>query len=108
MLSEGERAAHLGRFRNGSNVSVPNIETNEAVLDLSRVDPVAQTVSAQHVFLSEAGVRLVPVRLRYVWPSEFDLMGRLAGLQLESRWSDWRRSPFTSSSGSHVSVYRKP
>lgn len=45
---------------------------------------------------------------RYAWPSECDLMAALAGLELESRWSDWRGSPFTSGSASHVSVWRKP
>jgi SAM-dependent methyltransferase len=43
---------------------------------------------------------------RYVWPSELDLMARLAGFHLESRWADWDRSPFTAESRSHVSVYR--
>jgi SAM-dependent methyltransferase len=45
---------------------------------------------------------------RYIWPSELDLMGRLAGFELESRWSDWHGSPFTQESTSHVSVYRLP
>ena len=43
---------------------------------------------------------------RYVWPSELDLMGQLAGFELESRHSDWSGTPFTSASRSHVSVYR--
>ena len=43
---------------------------------------------------------------RYVWPSELDLMARLAGFELESRWADWDRSEFTGESRSHVSVYR--
>jgi len=43
---------------------------------------------------------------RYVWPSELDLMARLAGFELESRWADWDRSEFTAESRSHVSVYR--
>jgi SAM-dependent methyltransferase len=43
---------------------------------------------------------------RYIWPSELDLMGRLAGFHLESRWADWNRTPFTGESKSHVSVYR--
>ena len=45
---------------------------------------------------------------RYIWPSELDLMGRLAGFELESRSSDWQGSPFTQESTSHVSVYRLP
>jgi SAM-dependent methyltransferase len=45
---------------------------------------------------------------RYAWPAECDLMAQLAGLELESRASDWRGSPFTNDSESHVSVWRKP
>ena len=45
---------------------------------------------------------------RYVWPSELDLMARIAGLTLEHRWSGWDRSPFTGESQSHVSVWRRP
>ncbi|MDR6986827.1 SAM-dependent methyltransferase [Paenarthrobacter nitroguajacolicus] len=43
---------------------------------------------------------------RYIWPSELDLMARLAGFELESRWADWDRREFTADSRSHVSVYR--
>ena len=43
---------------------------------------------------------------RYVWPAELDLMGELAGFELESRQGDWAGAPFTSDSRSHVSVYR--
>ena len=42
-----------------------------------------------------------------VWPSELDLMARLAGMTLQDRWSDWHRTPFTSESPSHVSVWEK-
>ena len=45
---------------------------------------------------------------RYVWPSELDLMARIAGLHLSERWADWNREPFTSESRKHVSVWEKP
>lgn len=45
---------------------------------------------------------------RYVWPAECDLMAQLAGLEPAGRWADWHRSPFTSESDSHVSVWRGP
>ena len=45
---------------------------------------------------------------RYIWPAECDLMAQLAGLELEDRFADWDRTPFTSDSESHVSVWRKP
>ena len=44
---------------------------------------------------------------RYVWPSELDLMARLAGMTLRERWGGWKREPFTSDSTSHVSVWEK-
>jgi SAM-dependent methyltransferase len=45
---------------------------------------------------------------RYVWPSELDLMARLAGLSLRERWAGWSEAPFTADSRSHVSVWQKP
>jgi SAM-dependent methyltransferase len=44
---------------------------------------------------------------RYVWPSELDLMARLAGMRVRDRWADWDRSPFTSESTSQVAVFEK-
>ncbi|MCB0998564.1 MAG: class I SAM-dependent methyltransferase [Acidimicrobiales bacterium] len=45
---------------------------------------------------------------RWAFPAEYDLMARLAGLQLHGRWADWSRSPFTADSASHVSVWSRP
>jgi SAM-dependent methyltransferase len=59
----------------------------------------------QHVVLAEGGVRLHPGAIRYAWPSELDLMARLAGLRLRERWGGWRREPFGADSPLHVSVY---
>jgi SAM-dependent methyltransferase len=47
------------------------------------------------------------IPFRYVWPAELDLMAQLAGMVLRSRWADWKRGPFTSDSGQHVSVWEK-
>jgi SAM-dependent methyltransferase len=44
---------------------------------------------------------------RYIWPSELVLMGKLAGMDLEHRWGDWDRSPFTSDSEKQVAVFTK-
>ncbi len=95
----------LARYRARQNLQIIGINENEMQIDAAQVDPVSQVIIAQHVHLSEAGVRLFPVKLRYVWPSELDLMARLAGLSLLQRWSDWQRAAFTSDSGKHISVY---
>ncbi len=45
--------------------------------------------------------------LRYAWPSELDLMARLAGLTLRERYGGWNRQPFIQASETHISVYEK-
>ena len=50
---------------------------------------------------------MYPVEIRYAWPSELDLMARLAGLRLRERWGGWGREAFDASSGAHVSVYER-
>ena len=45
---------------------------------------------------------------RYAWPTEYDLMAELAGLRLRDRFADWQRSPFTSESTAHISVWELP
>jgi SAM-dependent methyltransferase len=56
-------------------------------------------------YVDEVGRRSIP--FRYVWPSELDLMARIAGMVLADRWEDWGRAPFTHESVRHVSVWRK-
>ncbi|MFC5103395.1 hypothetical protein [Kibdelosporangium philippinense] len=41
---------------------------------------------------------------RYVWAAELD---RMAGMTLHERFDNWDRTPFTSDSRQHVSVWRK-
>jgi len=98
----------LTLYDRGQRTSVVRLETDEVMLDVARLSVDEQRVDAQHVLLTNAGVRLVPVSLRYCWPSELDLMARLAGLRLRERWAGWDRGPFTASSTTHVSVYEKP
>jgi SAM-dependent methyltransferase len=71
-------------------------------------DVVTQRFSSQHYVFADGGVQTYPVEFRYAWPSELDLMARLAGMTLQNRWAGWRREPFTSLSRAHVSVYEKP
>ena len=94
-----------GRFTRGQSVSVTRIDPDLVSLDVARHDPLAQRVDSQHLVFTESGTRLYPVQLRYAWPSELDLMARLAGLRLRLRWSDWAGAPFTSASTGHISLY---
>jgi SAM-dependent methyltransferase len=72
------------------------------------VDLVAQKSSSHHYWVIDGRLETFSAPFRYVWPSELDLMARLAGMTLRERWSDWSREPFTSESRSHVSVWEKP
>lgn len=93
------------RWNQHQRVSVDQVSIDEVRLEVGRHDPVGQRVDSQSITISSGGIRLSPVSLRYVWPSELDLMARVAGLRLRERWSSWKREPFTSDSQSHVSVY---
>jgi hypothetical protein len=95
----------LSRFTRGQNTSATKVEADEVRLEFSRHDPLTQRTFSQQVVINEAGTRLYPVQIRYAWPSELDLMARLAGMQLRERWSNWRREPLTPDSTHHVSVY---
>jgi SAM-dependent methyltransferase len=97
--------AFLYRLRNDQYVDAAAIRVNEVRLDVLRHDMATQTIEESHVSLSPAGVRLNPVVQRYAWPSELDLMARIAGLRLKHRWGGWNREPFTSASNTHISVY---
>jgi SAM-dependent methyltransferase len=98
----------LGRFDRGQRTSSSTIRTDLVALEVSAHDLTRQHVTSAHVLVSEEGTRIFPVQIRYCWPSELDLMARLAGLELEHRWADWHRSPFTADSSAHVSVWRRP
>ena len=97
----------LSRFVRGQNTQTTWIDTDTVVLGVNLHEPVNQVVVSQHVVITEAGTKLYPVPIRYAYPSELDLMARLAGLRLRERWSDWDRSQFTGSSAKHVSIYER-
>ena len=95
-------------YTRGQRVSARHIEPGRLLLDVGRHDPVTQRVSAQQVVIEPTGIRMLPVELRYAWPSELDLMAELAGLRLRERFGNWQREPFGAASASHISVYGRP
>jgi SAM-dependent methyltransferase len=79
--------------------------TGELVLRVRQVDRVEQRYVSHYLVVSGEGTRLLSVRFRYAWPSELDLMARMAGMRLRQRMGGWKGEPFTATSQSHVSVY---
>jgi SAM-dependent methyltransferase len=74
-------------------------------LGFDEYDVVRQGLTSHHYYLREGEYATFPGR--YVWPSELDLIARLAGMSLRERWGGWKGEPFTSESRSHVSVYEQ-
>lgn len=95
----------LQRLQPGQNIALIGVDARSVSFDV--YDVVTQRLTSQYFVVSDEKVGSYPVEGRYVWPSELDLMARLAGLRLRERWDGWTRQPFTSRSSSHVSVYEK-
>jgi SAM-dependent methyltransferase len=76
-------------------------------LGIDEYDVASQRCLSHHWFVGDGTVGTFTSPHRYVWPSELDLMARMAGMALRERWSGWDRSPFTSESTSHVSVWER-
>lgn len=97
--------SYLHRLRDEQYVDAEAIGVGAVTLDVGRHDAVNQILEESHVSLSRSGITLNPIVCRYAWPSEIDLMARIAGLRLVERTGGWRGEPFTASSALHVSVY---
>jgi SAM-dependent methyltransferase len=97
----------MTRFSGQQALRAVRVSTNEVRLDASQLDPVTQHITSQHVVLTEQGTRLYPVKLRYVWPAELDLMAQRAGMRRKDRWGDWQGSVFSGESRKHISIYER-
>ena len=114
-------AAHLqpgGRFV--IEVGVPGLQrlppgetaqpftVTEDRLGFDTYDIARQGLVSHHFWRADDGrFESSSIPFRYVWPAELDLMARIARMRLIERWAGWDREPFTSESGSHVSVWQK-
>jgi SAM-dependent methyltransferase len=95
------------RFEGGQALRTGGMTADRVVLEATRYDRNAQTLDAQLIVISTSGTRLIPLQLRYCYPTELDLMAELAGLRLRERFASWSRAPFTQTSMNHVSIYEK-
>jgi SAM-dependent methyltransferase len=98
----------VASFTRNERVSQRHIGGDEVAIVLARLAPADQVIEVTQLQISERGCRLFPLRHRYAWPAELDLMAQLAGLELEHRWRNWRGAAFDDTSLEHVSVYRSP
>jgi hypothetical protein len=80
---------------------------SETRLGFDEYDVVNQGLISHHYRSVDGKFEKWSIPFRYVWPSELDLMARLAGMSLRDRWSGWKGEPFTSESTKHISVWEK-
>ncbi len=106
VIEGGCTLSFIDRLRAGQYVDAEGIAVDSVRFDLLRLDPATQMLYENHVHVSHEGVTFNPVVQRYAWPSELDLMARIAGLRLAERWGGWNRQAFTANSDNVVSVYR--
>ena len=97
----------LTLYDRGQAVRLSDVGKEFVNLHVAQLDAARQRVTGQQIVVDAGGVRLFPIEIRFAWPSELDLMARLAGLRLRERWGGWRREPFDGRSTKHVSVYER-
>ncbi len=76
-------------------------------LGFEEYDVATQIAFSHHYWVIDGQMETFSTPHRYVWPSELDLMARLAGMTLRERYADWQRAPFTKDSTMHISVWQK-
>jgi SAM-dependent methyltransferase len=95
----------LRRLPPGQSAVPFQVNSTDWAFDL--YDTATQAMSSNYVTVTDGRGEYRSIPFRYVWPSELDLMARLAGMRLRDRWEDWNRAPFTGDSRRHVSVWEK-
>ena len=80
---------------------------SDSAYGFDEYDVAQQGLVSHHFALVDGEWTRASIPFRYVWPAELDLMAAMAGMRLRDRWSGWERSPFTSESTKHVSVWEK-
>ena len=96
----------LRRLPPGETIDVFSFES-PTKFGLDEFDVARQGLVSHHYGIVDGRLEGFSIPFRYAWPSELDLMARLAGMTLRERWSGWKREPFTSDSTKHVSVWEK-
>jgi SAM-dependent methyltransferase len=98
----------LSRFPRDQSVTVKGVEVDRVRVQLAVLDRSEQRVTSQDATFQGGRVTLYPNQVRFAWPSELDLMARLAGLHRVGRYGGWDRRPFRPDTGTlYISVYQR-
>ncbi|MGW1145402.1 class I SAM-dependent methyltransferase [Streptomyces sp. NPDC002454] len=92
-----------------NEVTTHPVADRGAVIESIGVLPASQNMMVQSTLLLDgAAPRSATTVLRYLWPSELDLLGGIARLELTARHAGWREQPFDGGDSRKmcVSVFR--
>jgi len=95
----------LQRLPPGETIHV--FTATPAHVGFEEYDVATQIAFSHHYWVIDGQLEIRSTPHRYVWPSELDLMARLAGMRLRERWGGWHREAFTSESRNHISVWER-
>ena len=97
---------NLRSFPPGAPALAFDVRDDHVGFDL--LDTATQRGISKHFFTIGDHIIGFDTPYRYAWPAELDLMAEIAGMTFVERWGDWDRSPFTSESTKHISVWQRP
>ncbi|WP_167693621.1 class I SAM-dependent methyltransferase [Sinorhizobium meliloti] len=87
--------------------TVMHVDERRAMVRFARHDRNQQLFISQDLWITPAGTRTMPLKMRYFYPTELDLLARFSGLELLERHGDWQKRPFDNASWRYMSVFRK-
>ncbi|TIR48694.1 MAG: class I SAM-dependent methyltransferase [Mesorhizobium sp.] len=87
--------------------TVVHIDEQRAMVRFARHDRTQQLFISQDFCITPTGSRMIPFKMRYVYPTELDLLAKISRLELIERYADWQKRPFDNASRQYISVFRK-
>ena len=97
----------MGKDVNGLPAGVNHGVDNSLMITTAYHKRVSQISLYVHSVIGDGRVRHINEVFRSIWPSELDLMARLAGMTLKDRWQDWEGAALTESPTRIISVYER-
>jgi SAM-dependent methyltransferase len=94
-------------LRPASNLTLRDLDDTGVSISATKADLAAQTIRYQEIRMNAQGISMLPVSQRFCWPSEQDLMARLAGLRLRSRVGGFNGEPYNRKSTRQIAVYER-
>ncbi|MDX8443638.1 class I SAM-dependent methyltransferase [Mesorhizobium australafricanum] len=94
-------------IRTDQRTTVMYVDERSAIVRFAKHDRNQQLFISQDLWITPIGTRTLPLKIRYVYPTELDLIATISGLELLDRYGDWQKRPFDNACWRYTSVFRK-